>query len=211
MQISITQFNFKSGDIEAEEKNYFGNHVALARRMPGLRLYYTGRLMPVQGRTPDHERAAILGFDDAAAAAAAFNSEVIPPLLADTQAHLKDVAQRLLTAEVIVPFDTRRAEQRCLVMCAAFDLEQSSGPDAAERHYRDVHVGIARRLPGLRNYLIGKLDGGAERYRMAILVFDSLDALRDAYKSPAGQELVRDEEMSIRNPRVVRLDARVEV
>jgi uncharacterized protein (TIGR02118 family) len=193
-----------------KRKNYFANHVALAKRMPGLRLYYTGRLMPVQGRTPEHLRAAITGFDDAAAAAAAFRSEVIPPLVADTQAHLKDISQRSLAAEVIVPFNERRAEQRCFVMCAEFDLEQSGGLDAAERHYRDFHVGIAKRLPGLRNYLIGKLDG-ADRYRIAILVFDSLDALRDAYRSPVGQQLVRDEETTIRNPRVLRLDARVEV
>jgi uncharacterized protein (TIGR02118 family) len=210
MQLNVVQFNFKSGDLDAEEKNYLGHHVALARKMPGLRLYYTGRLMPVQGRTPEHLRAAILGFDDAAAAAAAMRSEVIAPLLADTQAHLKDVTQRTLEAEVIVPFDGRRAEQRCMVMAAEFDLEQSHGPDAAERHYREVHVGIARRLPRLRNYLIGRLNG-ADRYRMAILVFDSLDALRDAYRSPAGRELVRDEEATIRNPRVMRLDARVEV
>ncbi len=211
MQLSVVKFNFKSDDLEAEEKNYLGHHVALAKRMPGLRLYYTGRLMGVQGHTPEHLRAAIIGFDDATAAAAAMRSEVAPPLVADTQAHLKDVASRSLAAEVIVPFDSRRAEQRCLVMCAEFDLERSGGLDAAERHYRDVHVGIAKRLPGLRNYMIGKLEGGADRYRMAILVFDSLDALRDAYRSPVGKELVRDEEATIRNPRVMRLDARVEV
>ncbi len=211
MQINVTRFNFRSEDLAAEEKNYFDHHVALAKRMPGLRLYYTGRLMPAQGQTPEHLRAAIIGFDDAAAAAAAMRSEVIPPLVADTQAHLKDVSNRSIAAELIVPFDARHAGQHCFVMCAEFDLEHSGGLDAAEGHYRDVHVGIARRLPGLRNYIIGKLDGGADRYRMAILVFDSLDALRDAYRSPVGKELVRDEEATVRNPRVMRLDARVEV
>ncbi len=211
MQLNIVQFNFKSADLEAEERNYLGNHVALAKRMPGIQLYYTGRLMAVQGREPDRFRGAILGFDDAAAAASAMRSEVIPPLVADTQAHLTDLVQRSLAAEVVVPFVARRAEQRCLAMVAEFDLEQSRGLEDAERHYREIHVGIAKRLPELRNYLIGKFDAGSDRYRMAILVFDSLDALRAAYRSPVGQELVKDEEATIRNARVWRLDARVEV
>jgi hypothetical protein len=67
----------------------------------------------------------------------------------------------------------------------------------------------------LRNYIIGKLikTVGIEdlRYRMAILVFDSLDAYRAAYASSAGRELLKDEEATIRNARVYRLDARVEV
>ena len=46
------------------------------------------------------------------------------------------------------------------------------------------------------------------RYRMATLVFD---AYRAAYASPVGRELLKDEEATIRNARVYRLDARVEV
>ena len=117
--------------------------------------------------------------------------------------------------KTIVPFDSRRAGQQCFVMVAEFDLEQSAGLDAAEKHYLGTHVSIARRLPGLRNYIIGKLikTPGIEdsRYRMAVLVFDSLDAYRAAYASAAGRELLEDEKATIRNARVYRLDARVEV
>jgi hypothetical protein len=67
----------------------------------------------------------------------------------------------------------------------------------------------------LRNYVIGKLikTPGIEdsRYRMAALVFDSLDAYRAAYASPVGRELLNDEAATIRNARVYRLDARVEL
>ena len=70
---------------------------------------------------------------------------------------------------------------------------------------------IARRLPGLRNYVIGKLGAGADRYRIAILVFDSAAAFKAAYRSPVGLELIKDEEATIRDARVHRLDARVEV
>ena len=215
MHLTFVTFNYQSADLEAEERNYLGHHVELAKRFPGLRQYYTGRLMKVAGRGPDSVRAAILTYDDAAAAASAMRSEVVPALLADTQAHLKDGTSTAVDAETIVPFDSRRAGQNCFVMVAEFDLEQSAGPEAAEKHYLGTHVSIARRLPGLRNYIIGRLikTPGIEesRYRMAILVFDSLDAYRAAYASPAGRELLKDEAATIRNARVYRLDARVEV
>ncbi len=215
MHLTLVAFNYQSADLEAEELNYLGHHVQLARRFPGLRQYYTGRLMKVAGKEPDRVRAAIMSFDDAAAAASAMRSDVVPALLADTQAHLKDVTSTAVEAETIVPFDSRRAGQQCFVMVAEFDLEQSAGLDAAEKHYLGTHVSIARRLPGLRNYVIGKLikTPGIQdsRYRMAVLVFDSLDAYRAAYASAAGRELLEDEQATIRNARVYRLDARVEV
>ena len=215
MHLTFVTFNYQSADLEAEERNYLGHHVELAKRFPGLRQYYTGRLMKVAGREPDSVRAAILTYDDAAAAASAMRSEVVPALLADTQAHLKDGTSTAVDAETIVPFDSRRAGQNCFVMVAEFDLEQNAGVEAAEKHYLGTHASIARRLPGLRNYVIGKLikTAGIEdsRYRMAILVFDSLDAYRAAYASPAGRELLKDEAATIRNARVYRLDARVEV
>jgi len=215
MHLTFVTFNYQSADLEAEERNYLGHHVELAKRFPGLRQYYTGRLMKVAGRGPDSVRAAILTYDDAAAAASAMRSEVVPALLADTQAHLKDGTSTAVDAETIVPFDSRRAGQNCFVMVAEFNLEQSAGPEAAEKHYLGTHVSIARRLPGLRNYVIGKLIKtagiGDSRYRMAILAFDSLDAYRAAYASPAGRELLKDEAATIRNARVYRLDARVEV
>jgi len=215
MHLTFVTFNYQSADLEAEELNYLGCHVQLARRFPGLRQYYTGRLMKVAGNEPDRVRAAILGYDDAVAAASAMRSDVVPALLADTQAHLKDGTSAAVEAETIVPFDSRRAGQQCFVMVAEFDLEQSAGTEAAEKHYLGTHVSIARRLPGLRNYIIGKLikTPGIEdsRYRMATLVFDSLDAYRAAYASPVGRKLLKDEAATIRNARVYRLDARVEV
>lgn len=215
MHLTFVTFNYQSADLEAEERNYLVHHVELAKRFPGLRQYYTGRLMNVAGKEPDRIRAAIITYDDAAAAASAMSSDVVPALLADTQAHLKDGTSTAVDAETIVPFDSPRAGKNCFVMVAEFDLVQGAGLEAAEKHYLGTHVSIARRLPGLRNYIIGKLikTPGIEdsRYRMAILVFDSLDAYRAAYVSPVGRELLKDEEATIRNARVYRLDARVEV
>ena len=59
--------------------------------------------------------------------------------------------------------------------------------------------------------MIGKIGAGADRYRIAILAFDSYDAFKDAYRSPVGAELIKDENETIHDARVLRLDARVEV
>ncbi len=216
MLLHFARFNFKSADLDAEERNYLGHHVALVRKLPGLRLYYTGRLLEVGGEKPDRHRAVILFFDSADAWSAAMRTETGAALAANRQAHLTALDRRSADAEFIVPFGSRSAGQPCFIMAAEFDLATDGGGiEAAETRYRDHHVAIARRLPGLRNYIIGKLapsdDGAPGRYRLAILAFDSPDALRDAYRSPVGRELAEDERATIRNPRVFRLDARVEV
>jgi uncharacterized protein (TIGR02118 family) len=215
MHITYVSFNFQSDDLEAEERNYLGHHVALARRFPGLRQYYTGRLMKMGGKDPERIRGALMAYDNAAASEAAMRSDVVMPLLTDTQAHLKDLMSHSAEGEVIVPFESRRAEQRCFAMMAEFDLEQSAGAAAAEERYLSKHTAIARRLPGLRNYIIAKLiqvpGSDITRNRMAILVFDSLEAYRAAYASEVGAELMKDEAATIRNAEVRRLDARVEI
>lgn len=211
MQFQFVAFNYKSSDLEAEERNYLGHHVALARKLPGLRLYYTGRMLEHRGRKPDHFRAALLAFDDAASAGKAMASAG-PALIEDTQAHLKDLRSLLFEGEVIVPFESRKPGQACFMMAAEFNLEKSGGLEAVEHRYRNNHTSLARRLPGLRNYIIGKLAGApADRYRIAILAFDSEQAFVEAYRSDAGRVLRKDEDETIRDARVHRLEARVEV
>ena len=98
-----------------------------------------------------------------------------------------------------------------LYMATAFNFNQGRFTlEEAERHYRDTHVPLARRLPGLRRYVIGPLAATraipAERARGAILAFDDLDALRAAYRSALGTELRQDEDRLIARPRVMLID-----
>lgn len=214
MYLNFVAFNFASPDSDAEERHYLDHHVPLARRFPGLQMYLAGRVAGTRVAAPERFRAAILGFDDAAAAASAMQSGVVAPLVADTREHLRDLISKSASCETIVPLPATRAGAPCFAMAAEFGLETGTGTmEAAEHRYREIHVGIARRLPGLRGYLIGKLDGEPEagRHRLALLVFDSRDAYRDAYRSLVGQELVRDEEATIRNARAWRIEARAEL
>jgi uncharacterized protein (TIGR02118 family) len=95
-------------------------------------------------------------------------------------------------------------------MIATFDLRFAGAtPMGVECHYLERHVPLARRLPGLRAYVVGTLAATpgipADRRRGAILAFESEDAWRAAYRSPVGRELRDDEKRLIADPRVVLL------
>jgi uncharacterized protein (TIGR02118 family) len=218
MRTIFACFNF-IGDLAAEEKNYLDVHVELAKHLPGLRQYITGKLRPSGTTAPAYYRAAVLNYDSKEAAREANrNSAVAKPLMDDSAAHISPGARWIeLESEVIVPFDSRKPGQDYFVMAAEFDLKLNCDSlDSAEKLYLDHHTHIARRLPGLRHYLIGQIDhvgrgGNLDRWRMAMLVFDNIEAFRAAYRSPVGQELIKDEESTILNPRVYRLDAKVQI
>lgn len=98
-------------------------------------------------------------------------------------------------------------------MIASFNLnrESFSSLEDAERHYLDHHVPLARRLPGLRQYVIGRAAdfGGvtASRHRVALLAFDDAEALRAAYRSEVGRALRVDEKRLISDAIVTFVEA----
>ena len=70
-------------------------------------------------------------------------------------------------------------------------------PAAFDKHYFDVHIPLAHKLPGLRRYEVSKRPiatpaGDAEPYLVAILHFDSLAALREAFCTPEGRACAAD-------------------
>jgi uncharacterized protein (TIGR02118 family) len=217
MQINFTSFNFKPGaDVAAEERHYFDYHVKLAKELPGLRMYLTGKFLAHGDTKPAHYRAAILAFNSEEAAAEAMSSEVGRKVREDGAAHLADIRPLALNATIIVPFDSQSNGRELFVVAAEFDLETGTDSvEVADRRYLEKHTALARQLPGLRYYATGRLfetrGHKPDRLRCAILAFDSADALRDAYRAPIGLELRKDEEATIRNARVHRLDARIEV
>ena len=210
MNFTFVGFNFQSADLEAEERNYQDHHLPLAKSLPGIRQYYTARTMPHRDDKAALYRHALLMFESSELATKAYASPAGPALMADTQAHIKDLRSVFFEGEIIVPFDNRKPGQQCFLMVAEFNLDKTN-PEAAEKRYREHHTNIARRLPGLRNYIIGKLSANADRHRIAILTFDSVEAFKDAYRSPVGVDLIKDEDETIHDGRVIRLDARVEI
>lgn len=63
--------------------------------------------------------------------------------------------------------------------------------DAFDRHYFDIHVPLAKKLPGLRKYEVSHgpiaTPIGPEVHRIGTLYFDDLAAIKKAFASPEGQ------------------------
>ena len=71
--------------------------------------------------------------------------------------------------------------------------------DAAEfdRYYADVHTPLALKIPGLKGLTVSKGDvstpaGASDYHRVAVLSYESMDALAAASASPEGQATVAD-------------------
>ncbi len=73
--------------------------------------------------------------------------------------------------------------------------ETPTDPEAFDRHYREVHIPLGRRLPGLRRYAVGRdvaAVRGAPYYLVAELEWDSMEELRAAFASPEGRATAAD-------------------
>jgi uncharacterized protein (TIGR02118 family) len=73
-------------------------------------------------------------------------------------------------------------------------------PAAFDRHYFEVHVPLAKQLPGLRKYEVSKgavvtLAGAADAYLVGTLHFDSLAAIREAFASECGRACAADRKL----------------
>jgi uncharacterized protein (TIGR02118 family) len=70
-------------------------------------------------------------------------------------------------------------------------------PAAFDRHYFDIHVPLARQLPGLREYDVStgevmSLAGARDCYHVATLHFDDMAAIRAAFESDIGRRCAAD-------------------
>ncbi len=68
-------------------------------------------------------------------------------------------------------------------------------PAAFERHYREVHIPLAQKLPGLRRYTVSRNATGVRGepyYLIGELEWDDMAALRAAFQSPEGRATAQD-------------------
>ncbi|MGP8233345.1 MAG: EthD family reductase [Methylovirgula sp.] len=74
--------------------------------------------------------------------------------------------------------------------------KKPADPAHFDKHFREVHVPLVRKMPGLRGYSFGPastLDGGEGAFFWSFIgTFDSLKAINEALASPAGQDVVAD-------------------
>ena len=227
MKTIFATFNFKSADLASAEKAYLENHVRLTLQLPNLRQYITGVIRPNAER-PMPRRAAFNYFDDEAAMRLALHgSAAAKLLLQDGAEHLRVNRWLELGSEIIVPFEPRRPGLTCFVLATEFELGLDGDDYAtAESQYVERIVNRTRQLPNLRHYMISKYQltkrpdtmrarsavaAMRSPLRMAMLVFDSSDALGEAFASPLGTELRNDESATITHLRSYEIDATVQM
>jgi len=79
--------------------------------------------------------------------------------------------------------------------------------DFFEKHYFDVHIPLAKQLPGLLKYEINdgaviSTTGHTEPYRIANLYFETLESMMIAFKSEIGQQCAADRKILADNDAV---------
>ncbi|HEV2680368.1 MAG TPA: EthD family reductase [Rhodanobacter sp.] len=70
-------------------------------------------------------------------------------------------------------------------------------PEAFDKHYFDIHIPMAKQLPGLIKYEVSKgpiaaLLNASDPYRVGILHFDSMAAIKEAFDSECGRACAAD-------------------
>jgi uncharacterized protein (TIGR02118 family) len=73
-----------------------------------------------------------------------------------------------------------------------------------EKHYFEVHIPLAKQLPGLIKYEINdgaiiSTTGQPEPYRIANLYFESLEAMMNSFRSEIGQKCAADRKILAAN------------
>jgi uncharacterized protein (TIGR02118 family) len=76
-----------------------------------------------------------------------------------------------------------------------------------DRHYFEVHVPLAKQLPGLKKYEINNgtvisTTGDPEPYLVANLYFESMEAMKIAFQSAIGQQCAADRKILAGNDAV---------
>ncbi len=65
-----------------------------------------------------------------------------------------------------------------------------------DKHYREVHTPLVKKMPGLRKLEVAKITGAPigepKHYLIAEMYFDSMDALNASMASPEGKASARD-------------------
>jgi uncharacterized protein (TIGR02118 family) len=69
-------------------------------------------------------------------------------------------------------------------------------PEAFDKHYNEIHIPLAKRLPGLLRYTVSRnisgVRGGKGFYLVAELDWESMAAMQEAMTSEIGKETTAD-------------------
>lgn len=104
-------------------------------------------------------------------------------------------AHQTITIAVCLPSSRNTSMALMLVV-----YRTPANPEAFDRHYFEVHLPLAKKLPGLKKYEVSKgpilpIAGAKDPYIIGILHFESLAAIREAFASEIGQACAADRKL----------------
>lgn len=84
--------------------------------------------------------------------------------------------------------------------------QQPKNPEEFNRHYFEVHVPLAMKIPGLKKYEVSKgpvlSTTGHSAYLVAVISFESMEAMRAGFGSPEGKACAEDRKKLASNDEV---------
>ncbi|MBI3952981.1 MAG: EthD family reductase [Chloroflexi bacterium] len=177
--------------IEAAERQYYGVHVPMACRIPGVRRYTVARS---RGRSPRFFRIAELYFDDKDACKAGLGSDQGKRVLGDPefQATLSEVVPFFAEEQVVIPGAGLRS-QRPVKIVNLWTWKDDVNPDEADRYYVERHVPLAFTNPGLARYHTSRAVGKRPAFaRIAELYFEDMETCKACLRSPEMAKVLDD-------------------
>src|SRR4051794_8130610 len=80
-------------------------------------------------------------------------------------------------------------------------------PGAFDKHYYEVHVPLAKKLPGLLRYEVSRgtiiaLTGGPVPYLVGTLYFADMDSMKSAFATEIGRQCAEDRKLLASNDEV---------
>ena len=184
---------------DAEFHRYWSeNHAPIVTRIKQLRMYTQSHRIPVQATNSPYDGEAEVLIDSLEALAQLRASrEYLEGALADERnfIDLKRVEWMATSDHAIVEGPVGDA-----MVKGVWQLKRKPGMglDEFRRYWIEVHGALGAKLPGIRRYVQSHLVDEAYLYAeprydgVAQLWFDSIDALRSAFDSPAGKALNAD-------------------
>ena len=99
------------------------------------------------------------------------------------------------------------------IMMVTFDFK-GTDVEAEERHYRDVHMALAKQFTGVNMYLAGRIrdtgfaftpapENAAKPYRTAIMWFNTTQDFMNSIGTPAGAEVLADTQAHLDNVQMI--------
>jgi uncharacterized protein (TIGR02118 family) len=82
--------------------------------------------------------------------------------------------------------------------------------NAFDRHYFEVHIPLAKKLPGLIKYEVSKspviaITGDKETYLVGTLYFENLEAIKAAFASEEGRACAADRKILVPDDKNVQM------